>query len=586
MGRAQDRLGAQPEILTDPVDSVHDVVADLQVGERYRNALLDGAQFHAFGRLPVDLAIAEHVQAQSRDREPRFDVALIDEHHAAARHPRRAADERRRARLPEMQKGSAAFDGQVRGAQHLSEARRTGRDERDGFARFDPSLHALEEHRDLPIEVFDRARFEHERFERTRDPGAGRSFDRARDDQRPPRGQGRAEGRKRRMRPFDFCQQRLADGVLVDAQFARFDRGEQHLFLARAFVFEAALDRGEHRRLLEHDERVLVEIVEQRLLAIVREREPRFGNVGAACDVGSCGRNGRRGPADALEHALAVRFVAPDLAPGGDLELFERLRASLRGKLKASDRFDTFTEKLHARRRLGRGRPKIDDPAPNRVFAGCRDDVGAMVTELVEPFLQRVEAEFSSGLEAEGRLDEHVARHHELAQCRNRRDRNPNASRRQVREEGHACAALRGALDDADALLARAHEGHVAPGVGTEIVRQIGERALGDVCGRHDDEHRPAQRAKDARVEVRPRRLRGFVQREGRAVHAQTLEQPGQRPAGTRERANERRGERSDERLPLLQHERQGQRYAPAVFRRCDHVDVEEFPLHGVRQDR
>ncbi len=101
--RAEDRLGPQPQILCDAVHCVHDVVADLEVGERNRDAFLDGAQFDAFRRLPEDLTVAEHVQPQSREREARLDVSLVDEHDAAARHPGAVADERGRTGFAQMQ---------------------------------------------------------------------------------------------------------------------------------------------------------------------------------------------------------------------------------------------------------------------------------------------------------------------------------------------------------------------------------------------------------------------------------------------------------------------------------------------------
>ena len=82
-GRAEDRLGAQPEVLPDAVDGVHDVIADAQVGQRDRHAFLDRAQLDAFGRLTEDLAVAEHVQPQAGDREARFERTRVDEHRAA-----------------------------------------------------------------------------------------------------------------------------------------------------------------------------------------------------------------------------------------------------------------------------------------------------------------------------------------------------------------------------------------------------------------------------------------------------------------------------------------------------------------------
>ena len=125
-GRAEDRLGAQAEILADPVHRVDDVVADPQVGQRDRDAFLDGAQFDALGGLAEDLAVTQHAQVQTRDREAVLDRALVDVDGAGARHARRAhrdpvgADDgaqvnERRAAL-DAHPGGAHDLGQPRGA--------------------------------------------------------------------------------------------------------------------------------------------------------------------------------------------------------------------------------------------------------------------------------------------------------------------------------------------------------------------------------------------------------------------------------------------------------------------------------------
>ena len=84
--RAQNRLGAQAEILADAVHRMHDVVADAQVGQRDGHAFLDGAHLNALGRRAEDLTIAEHAQPQSRHPIAGFDRPMIDEN-AAARSP-------------------------------------------------------------------------------------------------------------------------------------------------------------------------------------------------------------------------------------------------------------------------------------------------------------------------------------------------------------------------------------------------------------------------------------------------------------------------------------------------------------------
>ncbi len=58
------------------------------------------------------------------------------------------------------------------------------------------------------------------------------------------------------MRRDDVGEQRLADRVFVDREFARFDCGEQHFFFARSFLFQTAFDRREHRGFFEHDDAV------------------------------------------------------------------------------------------------------------------------------------------------------------------------------------------------------------------------------------------------------------------------------------------------------------------------------------------
>ena len=70
--RAQDRFGAQSEILPDAVHRVDDVVADAQVGQRDRHAFFDGAHFDALGRRAEDLAIAEHAQTQAAESQSRL----------------------------------------------------------------------------------------------------------------------------------------------------------------------------------------------------------------------------------------------------------------------------------------------------------------------------------------------------------------------------------------------------------------------------------------------------------------------------------------------------------------------------------
>ena len=94
--RAENRFGAQAEVLADAVHRVHDIIADAQVGQRDRHAFLDGAHLNALGRRAEDLAIAQHAQPQARHPKAGFDRAVIDED-ASARSPA-DVDSARRAR--------------------------------------------------------------------------------------------------------------------------------------------------------------------------------------------------------------------------------------------------------------------------------------------------------------------------------------------------------------------------------------------------------------------------------------------------------------------------------------------------------
>ena len=100
-----------------------------------------------FGGLAVDLAIAEHVQAQTRDREAGFDAPLIDVDACRATRPRDGDAVRTgRAQMHELR---AALDGDVRAAQNFDQPRCAGSDEPYGVAGGDPRAHGFEEHRRL-----------------------------------------------------------------------------------------------------------------------------------------------------------------------------------------------------------------------------------------------------------------------------------------------------------------------------------------------------------------------------------------------------------------------------------------------------
>ena len=114
---------------------VHDVVADAQIGQRDRHAFLDGAHLDALGRRAEDLAVAEHAQAQRRNREA-GSRSIRDR-----RRCRRARGVRPRFRR------RAACRWCARRAELTMKTR---------LARRDPLAHRCGEEVDLPVEMLDR----------------------------------------------------------------------------------------------------------------------------------------------------------------------------------------------------------------------------------------------------------------------------------------------------------------------------------------------------------------------------------------------------------------------------------------------
>ena len=234
-------------------------------------------------------------------------------------------------------------------------------------------------------------------------------------------------------------------------------------------------------------------------------------------------------------------FVARDLAPGDDLDSLEPVGAALRGKVEGAQTLDGISEEFGPNgRRSGRG-PQIDDPATDRELAGGGDDIGAPVAQAMQTFGKLVEIELGAGRQFKGKRGEGSGWHHVLTQRRHRSNRNDRFAPGEIGEERHARAALRRAADRADALLARSHERGNAF---AQVIRQVRERALGDVGARHDDEHRRFERLVDPRQQIRARAVARLFQRERGAVRAQPIDQQSERTARCRKRANERGRER------------------------------------------
>ena len=144
--------------------------------------------------------------------------------------------------------------------------------------------------------------------------------------------------------------------------------------LAGALFIECGDDRGDRRRLLEHDGRVRRKIVEDR------------------------------------------RPLVAGLVPRGYREPIDRRVAALGFDGKGPHRLDRVAEKLDTHRRVGRRREEIDDAAAYGVLADGAHDVAARVTELEEAPLQGVPTRLVVGLQNEAEVVEAAARHEMLAQ--------------------------------------------------------------------------------------------------------------------------------------------------------------------------
>ena len=183
------------------------------------------------------------------------------------------------------------------------------------------------------------------------------------------------------MRRGDLSQQRLPDVRLVDAQFPGFNFGEQDVLLARALFVECGGDRRDGRRLVEHDRRLCAQIVEDRGALVERQREPRLRDVVLGRKEGRQLAARRRRPFESLENSRSIRLFARNLAPGDDLEQFDRRLRALRLDTKGTHRLDRIAEKLDAHREVGAGCEEVEDAAANGVLADRADDVAADVSE-------------------------------------------------------------------------------------------------------------------------------------------------------------------------------------------------------------
>src|SRR5579862_1029460 len=99
---------------------MHDIIADLEIRERNGYAFFDGTDLDAFGRLPVDLTVAQNAQTQVRNREAGFDAPVIDQNSSVA--PAKV-----------YMRGCGALRFQSRGADHVTGTSGARRHEQHGI---------------------------------------------------------------------------------------------------------------------------------------------------------------------------------------------------------------------------------------------------------------------------------------------------------------------------------------------------------------------------------------------------------------------------------------------------------------------
>jgi hypothetical protein len=531
-----------PEILTDAVHRVHDVVADLEVGQRDRDALLHRAQLHALGGRAEDLTVAQHAQPQPGDREARFQRTGVDVDRTAPRADRHAVG----AGRAQVNQARAALDAQVRPAQDFGQSRGTVHHEPHRLAGLRPAAHGLDEALHLAAEVFARLGLEPEALDLRRKPAEVAGLDAAGHDQHAARGERVAIVGQPRCGCFEVGQQRFPDLVGAHVEFARIDAGQERVAAGSPLGLEALVDGCQHPGLFEHDDVVRVEVVEERRAFVVGVSDPRLGYVVPGGEVGAHRRDDVGRPDRAVDDPRAHGLVAHDLAPRHDRHRVELVGRALRLDLEGPDRLELVAEEFEPHRAVGRGREQVEDAAAHREVAGRADHVDPLVAEPGEPGLQRLPARLVAGAHGEAFGVEAFARDDVLAQRRERRDDDLRLARAEIGQQRHAGAAVGGRFQRPDRLVARPHQGRGARLVLAQVVGEVGVGALGHVGRGDDDQQRAAQRPVDAGQQVRSRCGGGLVESEREPPaggRAQALDQLREGSAARGKGSDEGRGE-------------------------------------------
>ena len=161
------------------------------------------------------------------------------------------------------------------------------------------------------------------------------------------------------------------------------------------------------------------EIVEQRLQAVVEERQPVF-------EAGMAAAGG-----DRLVERIAVARAPEPFAIGGakardrgrveqyfaDRHQLDRLHlraAALRHRIEGADGLDRVAGQIEAHRMVFVGREEIDDAAAHGVIARLHHRAGAREAVAFQVIEQGPQVERGAGREGKGRVRQHRARRHPL----------------------------------------------------------------------------------------------------------------------------------------------------------------------------